>query len=57
MYADDTVIFYAHEDPNQIEKSLNEDMDAISKYCVENELVINFKKGKKKSCGSVPRND
>ena len=49
MYADDTVIYYAHKDKTIIEKYLNQDFVAISKYLSESELVINLKKGKTES--------
>ena len=46
MYADDTVLLYANKDPRQIEKNLNEGMNNIEKYCFNNELIVNTKKGK-----------
>ena len=46
QYADDTVIFYGSKCPDSIENALNCDLEAIAKYCQENELLINFKKGK-----------
>ena len=45
-YADDTVIFYADKDATKIENFLNGDMKSIGKYCIDNELIINTKKGK-----------
>ena len=46
QYADDTVIMFADKDVQAISKSLNEDLENISKYCYENELLMNLKKGK-----------
>ena len=46
QYADDTVIFFAAKSTNIIEPTLNNDLRAIVKYCEENELLLNFKKGK-----------
>ena len=46
MYADDTVIYYAHSDINVIEKVLNEEMSYLSRYFYQNELILNLKKGK-----------
>ena len=42
MYADDTVIYYAHEDKETIEKCLSQDCLQISDYLEETELVINL---------------
>ena len=46
IYADNTVLFYAHRDINIINKCLNQDMKSVSKFCTENELILNMKKGK-----------
>jgi len=46
MYADDTVVYFAHKDKSVIEDCLNRDFVNISKYLEESELVINLKKGK-----------
>ena len=46
MYADDTVISYAHCDINVIENVLNEEMSYLSRYFYQNELILNLKKGK-----------
>ena len=45
QYADDTVIMFAHKDVEIVEKVLNSDMNHISRYCTENELLLNLKKG------------
>ena len=47
-YADDTVIYYAN-DVDVIENVLNSETKIIGSYCSENELVLNFKKGKTES--------
>ena len=46
QYADDTVIFFGSNCSDTIENALNSDLKAIADYCKENELLINFKKGK-----------
>ena len=43
MYADDTVIYYAHSDINVIEKVLNEEMSYLLRYFYQNELILNLK--------------
>ena len=49
VYADDTVIFTSHRDINIIEGHLNEDINNLSKWLSENELIMNIKKGKTES--------
>ena len=46
QYADDTVIFFGAKSVTAIETALNSDLKAIARYCEENELLLNFKKGK-----------
>jgi len=46
QYADDTVISVANKDVNIINKLLNEDLEQISNYCFDNELMLNLKEGK-----------
>ena len=46
QYADDTVIYFSGKTTNEIETALNQDLSSIVKYCEENELLLNFKKGK-----------
>ena len=46
MYADDTVIHFAHRDINIIENILNEEIKYLSHYFYKNELILNLKKGK-----------
>ena len=45
-YADDTVLFCGEKTIEVIETELNHDMDEISKWCYDNELILNMKKGK-----------
>ena len=49
QYADDTVIYLADKDVTEIAKLLNEDLEAISGYFYESELLMNLKKGKTES--------
>lgn len=46
MYADDTVLYYANKDVETINKCLNQDLEALSNFCKDNELILNMKKGK-----------
>ena len=46
QYADDTVIFFSAKTTCEIENALNGDLEAIVQYCRDNELILNFKKGK-----------
>ena len=48
-YADDTVVYYSSNDVSAIEDILNLEMENIGKYCRENELLLNLKKGKTES--------
>ena len=45
-YADDTVLYVSSNDFHIIESNLNADMEIVSEYFRENELIINLKKGK-----------
>ena len=45
-YADDTVIYFSDKEANAIESHLPEDMDLISGWLTENELIINLIEGK-----------
>ena len=49
-YADDTVIYLAGKDTFIIESRLSADMQAISNWCTDNELILNLKKAKLSSC-------
>ena len=46
MYADDTVLYYAHKDVKIIEQKLTEDMSRLSEWFERNELVVNLKTAK-----------
>jgi hypothetical protein len=46
MYADDTVLYYAHKDVKIIEQKLTEDMSRLSEWFENNELIVSLKKGK-----------
>ena len=46
QYADDTVIFVAETNVSEISKLLNEDLNNVSDFCFENELILNLKKSK-----------
>jgi len=48
-FSDDTVIYVADPSFEIVEKKLNEDLEALSKFFDENELIINFKKNKTES--------
>ena len=48
-YADDTVLYLAGKHRQSIQDKLNEDMSCIANWLEENELIINFKKGKTES--------
>ena len=45
-YADDTVLLFADKNIQTIEDMLNEDMENVGRYCEQNELLLNLKKGK-----------
>ena len=45
-YADGTVIYYSHADYKEIEDKINIDLNRISTFFDDNELIINLKKGK-----------
>ena len=46
IYADDTVVFIADKNVQNIEMKLNKDLEKISAYFHLDELIINLKKGK-----------
>jgi hypothetical protein len=46
MYADDTVLHYAHKEVSIIEEELTEDLPRLSEWFEQNELMVNLKKGK-----------
>ena len=49
QYADDTVVYVAHNNVDEIERILNEEFDRLHSYFRENELVLNLKRGKTES--------
>ena len=49
MYADDTVLYFANKDVDIINHNLNEDMEEVSRFCQDNELILNLKQGKTES--------
>ena len=48
-YADDTVVFVSGSSLDEIEGKLNNDLQHLKVWFDENELLVNFKKGKTKS--------
>ena len=48
-FADDTVIYYADHNFDVIENTLNNELESISNFLRENELIINLKVGKTES--------
>ena len=46
MYADDTVLYYHHQDTKEIEKAISNDISIVSTWLQDNELILNLKKGK-----------
>ena len=46
LYADDTVLYYSHADPNQLSYRLQYDLDVLSRWCHDNMLTINTRKTK-----------
>ena len=46
MYADDTVLFCSHKDINTVQRCLEDDFRLLSQWLKDNELIVNFKKGK-----------
>ncbi len=45
-YADDTILYFVDKDSKDIQSHLTEDMNLISSWLKENELIINMKEGK-----------
>lgn len=46
LYADDTVVYIAEKSCQQIEQHLNDDINLIADWLVENSLIVNLKKTK-----------
>ena len=49
MYADDTCIFYQHEDVKKIENVLNKEFSSLCQWFIDNKLSIHFEEDKTKS--------
>ena len=49
MYADGTVLYFANKDVDTINHNLDEDMEEVSRFCQDNELILNLKQGKTES--------
>lgn len=49
QYADDTVVYVAHDNVDRIERILNEEFEMLHSYFRKNELVLNLKHGKTES--------
>ena len=45
-YVDDTFIFFADKDYDKVERALCSDMNRLSEWFTENELLLNLKPGK-----------
>ena len=46
QYADDTVIYFSSSNIEEIESTLHDEINDLKKYFVNNELILNLKKGK-----------
>ena len=44
LYADDTVIYFSHKNPNVVESALNTEMEVLDKWMCKNKLLINYTK-------------
>ena len=44
IFADDTNIFFTSSNPNQVDFTMNEEIELVLKYCAINKLSVNFKK-------------
>ena len=49
LYADDTCIFYQHENVKKIENILNKEFSSLYQWFIDNELSIHFGEDKTKS--------
>ena len=49
LYADDTCIFYQHENVKKIENALNKDFPSLCQWFIDNKLSIHFEEDKTKS--------
>jgi hypothetical protein len=41
MYADDTTLHCHSNRKSEIERSLNEDLNTVTKWCIQNNMLIN----------------
>ena len=56
-YADDTVIFFADKDYDKVERALCSDMNRLSEWFTENELLLNLNPGKTElRLAKIPKN-
>ena len=46
MYADDSVLYYSSNRTDDIEKSINSDLEIVSKWLASNDLIVKLKRGK-----------
>ena len=46
LYADDTVVYFAHDDPDIACKTIENALNSIQHWCNQNKLTINIKKTK-----------
>ena len=44
LYADDTCIYFASSNPLELEKAINDDLNAIHEWLLHNKLILNIKK-------------
>ena len=44
LYADDTVIYYSHKDPFEVQSVMNYELKSLSKWMNQNKLYINCEK-------------
>ena len=57
QYADDTVVFVAHQNLETINETLNNELCKLQAYFRNNELVLNLKKGKTETVYLALQND
>ena len=57
MYADDTTLTFAAEDPDTLQVKMNSDLDTIQTWLKVNKLTLNVKRTKHVLIGSRPKLD
>ena len=57
MYADDTTLTFAAEDPDTLQVKMNSDLDTIQTWLKVNKLTLNVKRTKHMLIGSRPKLD